>query len=444
MFKGPAEDGDGRLQVMPCSQRTSGSSEAKNACAALCTNPTFANRQTVTTDGARYISNIEGKTNVPSDMQLDTMTGKMVDVGPSTAFKCMALVGDRGCGMEAQLEGAKRAMDGHNADNKGFLRDHSVVAVIFITDEEDCSIQMARRAEAGPPSRDCSNPDQNASWECYNSDYRCVARSMQCDQAMNVQGAHTNCKERADSFLEPIKKYHDFFLNLVDDPSKLIISGIWTKPSVTEGGKLVVQRNVGGTTSAFLELAGGSDASCRYSGTDGNFTGVNGFAQRRLSAFADSFGTSFNKISMMNEPIATQFSICDVDNYSVGLDQIAKKIQLALDPNCLPVQPKTSAGYPVCLVGDVDQNTPEAAPDVLFPTCSTSCCSAWANAAQASTEDPTIRAACAAEGSDCFCAVQNNNVCVAKQGWVGGVWRKDLLPAPAGKVVSFRCAGTPL
>lgn len=427
---------DGQLQIMPCTQRTNQSPEARNACDALCTKPGFANATSLTTDGMRFISKIEGKTNVPVDMVLDTATGKMVDQGPITAFQCMALVGDGGCGMEAPLEGAKRALDGHRPDNAGFLRPGAALAVIFITDEEDCSVQLARRNETAPATKDCSTPDQNASWECFNTDYRCLARSMQCDQPMNQSGPHTNCKERADNFLEPVSKYHKFFSAITD---KLVISGIWTRPSTTDGGKLVVQRSVSGTSSSFLSLSGGTDASCKYSGTDGNFANVWGNAQRRLSSFAEMFGKRTDGTNK-----ALEISICDIDKYESGLDAISGFIKEILDPNCLPVAPKAPNGQPLCLVGDVDAAQPQSLPDKYFPVCSASCCQAWANALSPSTEDAGIRAACSAEASDCYCAVKSTQptVCTNFQGWVGGVWRKDLQPPPYGKGPSFRCAGT--
>lgn len=429
---------DGQLQITPCTQRTNQSSEARNACDALCNKPAFANATSLTTDGARYISKIEGKTNVLPDMVLDPMTGKMVDQGPITAFQCMALVGDGGCGMEAQLEGAKRALDGHRADNSGFLRPGAVLAVIFITDEEDCSVQLARRAETGPPTKDCATADQNASWECFNTDYRCLARSMQCDQPMNAQGPHTNCKERPDNFLEPVSKYHKFFSSITD---RLVVSGIWTLPSTTDAGKLVVQRSVSGTSSSFLSLSGGTDASCKYMGTNGDYSSVWGNAQRRLSAFADLFGKDKD-----GKAKAPQASICDVDKFENSLEEIAKYIEKELPANCLPVVPKFSGGKPQCLVGDVDSTQPQSFPDKLFPVCSTSCCEAWASAAKPSTEDAGIRTACAAETADCYCAVKTTqpDVCNGTfgNGWVGGVWRKDLQQPPFGKGPSFRCAGT--
>jgi hypothetical protein len=42
------------------------------------------------------------------------------------------------------------------------------------------------------------------------------------------------------------------------------------------------------------------------------------------------------------------------------------------------VVPKLDNGKPICLVGDVDENSAGGSPDVLFPTCSTTCCNGWA------------------------------------------------------------------
>ncbi len=57
-------------------------------------------------------------------------------------FACMARVGTGGCGLEQQLEAARRAITEETAPgrpNEGFLRSDSLLAIIFVTDEEDCS-----------------------------------------------------------------------------------------------------------------------------------------------------------------------------------------------------------------------------------------------------------------------------------------------------------------
>lgn len=412
-FKGD----DGLLQVKPCTQRVgSNSTDARNACASTCTNPVFASATTVTNDGARFISNIDGKTNVPGDLVAD-------------AIKCMTLVGDGGCGIEGQLESAKRALDAHLTENNGFLRKNAVLAVVFITDEDDCSVQVSRRNENNPATRDCASPDQNASFDCFNYDYRCLARSVQCDQPMNTPGAKTNCHERADNYLEPIKKYHDFFSALVPT-GKLVISGIWTKPSLDGGAQLSVNLQGAGNSSPFLNRAGGQLASC-VSGD----VNVYGQAQRRLSSFASTFGQD-----------GIEGSICATNNYADSLSRIGDLIGRKLQAMCLPVVPKLLApNVPNCLVGYVDESNLNALPDVLLPACSSTCCAGWANAANPVAEDPGIQAACASESQECFCAVKTTqpNICtgVGEVQTVGGVWHKPGTSVPSGRFLNFRCAG---
>ena len=69
---------------------------------------------------------------------------------PSTAminalsddFGCIATLGTSGCGFEQQLEAARKALVVHSATggaNAGFLREDTILIIVFLTDEEDCS-----------------------------------------------------------------------------------------------------------------------------------------------------------------------------------------------------------------------------------------------------------------------------------------------------------------
>jgi hypothetical protein len=75
-----------------------------------------------------------------------------VDV--SEAFSCIAPQGINGCGIEAPLEAMAQALE-KSADptspNYGFLREDAALAVVFLTDENDCSLSAL--ANAGPFSR---------------------------------------------------------------------------------------------------------------------------------------------------------------------------------------------------------------------------------------------------------------------------------------------------
>src|SRR5690606_24408569 len=57
------------------------------------------------------------------------------------AFSCVASVGAEGPGLEMPLEAARLAIGPRVADgsNDGFLRDDALLAVIVLTDENDCS-----------------------------------------------------------------------------------------------------------------------------------------------------------------------------------------------------------------------------------------------------------------------------------------------------------------
>lgn len=297
---------DGVLQNAACTSRTTGSAEARAACSTLCPDPKF-----VPTDGRRYIR-AGSTTNVPTSIEVDPMTGKMIDTGPEKALRCMGLIGDGGCGIESPLEAIRRALDGHRSENDGFLRPDALLAVLIISDEDDCSVQLSRRGENTPATRSCAPTDPEA-YDCFNLDFRCFANSVQCDQSMLSPGVKTNCKERPGNYLESVDKYASF-LNTLRPTGRLVVAGIWTRPSVAEGGRVEIARISGGTSSPFLNRATGTGASCSYA-ADPN---VIGQAQLRLSTFADKVAGSL------------QSSICDIDNYSTALDRMVQAIKTKL------------------------------------------------------------------------------------------------------------------
>jgi hypothetical protein len=82
------------------------------------------------TGGARFISNVGGVANYTAP-----------DI--STVFTCIAPIGDTGCGFEQPMRSLARALgaDGFAppAENQGFLRPDADLAVILLTNEDDCS-----------------------------------------------------------------------------------------------------------------------------------------------------------------------------------------------------------------------------------------------------------------------------------------------------------------
>lgn len=431
---------DGALQNTPCTNRTGVSAETTNACGTLCPDAKFV------PTGARYIEKKGTVYNVPS-----MKDGMGNEIGPQRTFQCIALVGDGGCGIESPLESAKRALDGHLNENSGFLRSNSVLAVIFIGDEDDCSVQISRRSEMDPSTMNCAtNMSPDAPGGCFGLDFRCIARSVECYgannayQPMTVAGTKTNCKEKPNNFLIPIQQYVNFF-SALRPAEKLVLAGIIT-PSILDAqtgngnGKLIVEQNAAGEAgTAGLVRGYKANAAC-YNATqmvpmEDSDKGFIGQAQLRLSTFLRRFANR------------SESSICDTANYPAALQVIADKINNASAVNCLAATPKrNTSGAPICIVGYVDENTPNATPDTTLPQCSAGCCAAWKNAASPALTDPldtTLLNGCKAEKADCFCAEPNPK---CPETAVAGVWRvldqttmKPVQP-PSGKVVNFRCA----
>ncbi len=53
---------------------------------------------------------------------------------------CLAQLGTKGCGVEQQLESSVRGLS-RNSNQRGFMKDTHLLAVLIVSDEEDCSIK---------------------------------------------------------------------------------------------------------------------------------------------------------------------------------------------------------------------------------------------------------------------------------------------------------------
>jgi hypothetical protein len=63
--------------------------------------------------------------------------------GLSKVFSCMATLGTTGCGYEHQLQSTRVALyETVTPQNKGFLRENAYLALVLITDEDDCSADI--------------------------------------------------------------------------------------------------------------------------------------------------------------------------------------------------------------------------------------------------------------------------------------------------------------
>ena len=66
-------------------------------------------------------------------------TSNNFDGDLSDVFACLAELGTQGCGFEHQLQAVRLALSGLVTENSGFLRSEAHLAIVYITDEYDCS-----------------------------------------------------------------------------------------------------------------------------------------------------------------------------------------------------------------------------------------------------------------------------------------------------------------
>jgi hypothetical protein len=91
--------------------------------------------------GEKYLRNGDGSAADPPNFDGDIRN----------AFKCIALLGDKGCGFESQFESVYYGLykgslplgsgDNQDPDNGGFLRPEAVLAIVMVTNEDDCSVR---------------------------------------------------------------------------------------------------------------------------------------------------------------------------------------------------------------------------------------------------------------------------------------------------------------
>ena len=128
-----------------------------------------------------------------NNQQTKNYTGDIADV-----FSCIAALGDQGCGFEGQLKSVRWALDPLNlpSDNQGFLRNDAYLAVVLLTNEDDCSL---------PDDSDLADPTQTKmsdplgplwSWRCNEFGHLCningTLQSPPRGPSTNLQGCVSN------------------------------------------------------------------------------------------------------------------------------------------------------------------------------------------------------------------------------------------------------------
>jgi len=228
----------------------------------------------------------------------------------AACFGKMASLGATGCGFEQHLAAMRRALD-NNPANAGFIRQDAFLAVIFLADEDDCS--MSRSTLLGPDGGPLG-PQQS---------FRCTRFGVKCDiggtsdTTMNQVGVKSQCHPDDGSVhVQKVSKYVDFLKGLKDDDSKIIVAGIM---GTNEPFAIELQTING-------QQAPGLAPSCTYEGADGVLNTPDdekAVPPTRLSFFLNQFPNR-----------SQQTSICKAD-LSDGLDLIGELLKAAIGNPCI-------------------------------------------------------------------------------------------------------------
>jgi hypothetical protein len=280
------------------------------------------------------------------------------------AISCIADLGTMGCGFEQPLEAMKRALEPANTANTGFLRDDAFLAILLITNEDDCSA-------SDPQLYDNTQTDIDSTLGPLTS-YRCFEYGVTCDiNSRTHQGTRVDCKPREDAaaLLHPLSSYIQFLQDL-KDPQVLVVAAIAGPVTPTPDG---LQMVVGLDDLSQPKL----QYSCITASSGGG--AVPGIRIHNLIA-------AFNE----GEDLATwaYSSICSGD-YTPALAGIGNKIKDRLEFQCLPWPLKGCADVgvefgtpraaqtcainqrclPECTVGEVRYRGTTDEYDVWLPPC---------------------------------------------------------------------------
>ena len=278
-----------------------------------------------------FISDIRGT--MPGE-RIRNYTGDLAEV-----FGQMASLGASGCGFEQHLHSMQRSLQNTTA-NPGFLRPDAFLAVIFLVDEDDCSLQNPSLLAAG----DTGPLGPLTSFRCTRFGVSCAVGGQTTDQ-MNQVGVKDQCgPSQSNQYLAKVETFVTYLKGLKTDPSKIIVAGIMgtVEPFAIETRQINNQNQIA--------LA----HSCTYQSP----TGVQvADPPVRIKFFLDQF------------PNRSTFTTICQPNLSEGLQQIAQLLKTALGNPCIEGDLKEPFD---CSVSDVTNYLKPTQMETVLPQCDAS------------------------------------------------------------------------
>jgi hypothetical protein len=296
--------------------------------------------------GATYISAPIGAT--------PNFTGDITAV-----FQCIAETGESGCGFEHQLASVARALGADGSpppqQNQGFLRPEAYLAIVFVTNEDDCSAPVSSPIYGvSTQLNSMYGPTEN--FICNEWGHLCGTPPMKPSRFspnptdLTTTVTYDNCvSAESQGLLTPVDTYVQGIKGLKTDPTgQILVAAItgpatpyvvqWSAPPVPDTGPWPAVHH-----------------SC------GSETDPAGFADPgvRMAQFVESFGGN-----------GLLYSFCST-NYGPALNTIAMKLSALLAPRCITGQIATRPNSTTldCTVTDLVPDGKGGTTMTLVPAC---------------------------------------------------------------------------
>jgi hypothetical protein len=166
-----------------------------------------------------------------SDRGAKNFAGDISDV-----FSCLAVLGSYGCGFEHQFEATRlalqRAANPGDPENAGFLRPDAHLAVIMLTNEDDCSAPSDSTL-FDPTQIMVNDPlGQLTSYRCNEFGHLCDGLPPPHILPMGTTTTLNNCTSaEANGRLTNVADFVSFLRSLKADPTKLFVAALAGPPT---------------------------------------------------------------------------------------------------------------------------------------------------------------------------------------------------------------------
>jgi hypothetical protein len=334
---------------------------------------------------ATYISDIAGVRNY---------TGNLEDV-----FTCIAALGESGCGFEHQFASITRALgaDGQlpPLENQGFLRPDAYLAIVMITNEDDCS------APPGSLLFDTASNRKLADTLGPAANFRCNEYGHVCDGAhpsrLAPNGADGDtktygaCVSAEDGVLLPVAETAARIKGLKRDPdNQIMIAAItgpeapytvrWKTPSISDTGPWPqITPSCTASDGSYADPSTRTSALVKQFGGNGLLLSIcDGEFAAALSSIAQKIGEHVAKpciAGRVAKKPGTNSDDCTVASHAAN--DAGKIIETPIAPcaetggagPCWQLAP----GEGTCTAQTIDVVRDPAAPPVIWETASVQC-----------------------------------------------------------------------